>query len=165
MRTILLIVLLNISSLLLAQSGIDVVEASIEDLQQALEEGRITSVELVNQYLARIEAYDKHGPNLNSLIRINPRAVETAEALDRERASNGRRGMLHGIPVIVKDINKLQKKTKNSTRDQSCEYLVGQTVLIFAATKKDSQECNEQNQIHCCKHIHCQSSAVERVLM
>jgi Asp-tRNA(Asn)/Glu-tRNA(Gln) amidotransferase A subunit family amidase len=65
--------------------------------------GRITSLELVDFYLARIEAYDDDGPALNALITVNPRAREEAKALDAERAASGPRGPLHGIPVVVKD--------------------------------------------------------------
>ncbi|GIW53186.1 MAG: amidase [Gemmatimonadales bacterium] len=87
----------------LAQQQVEVFEASIPELQQAMSSGRVTSVELVEAYLARIAAYDRAGPQLNSLIRVNPRAREEAAALDRERARSGPRGPLHGIPVILKD--------------------------------------------------------------
>lgn len=65
--------------------------------------GRATSEQITRSYLARIEAYDHAGPELNALIRVNPRAIEEAEALDQERAQRGPRGPLHGIPVILKD--------------------------------------------------------------
>jgi amidase len=78
-------------------------EATIPELQDAMAAGRITSVELVDFYLARIAAYDSTGPNLNSIIAINRKARDEAAALDAERAASGSRGMLHGIPVVVKD--------------------------------------------------------------
>ena len=81
----------------------EVAEASIADEQKAMAEGRVTSKALVQAYLKRIAAFDEQGPRINSLITINPRAVSEAEALDRERATKGPRGPLHGIPVIVKD--------------------------------------------------------------
>lgn len=87
----------------LAQSNFDVFEASIADIQRALVEGRIDSERLVRQYLNRIEAYDKQGPKLNSIVRINPEALEQARALDSERRQNGSRGPLHGVPLVVKD--------------------------------------------------------------
>jgi Asp-tRNA(Asn)/Glu-tRNA(Gln) amidotransferase A subunit family amidase len=65
--------------------------------------GDLTSVALVETYLARIEAYDRNGARLNAILRVNPRALEEAAALDRERAGGGVRGPLHGIPVIMKD--------------------------------------------------------------
>ena len=82
---------------------VDVVERSIEDLQRAMESGQVTSQQLVDAYLARIEAYDDRGPALNAIAALNPRAREAAAALDAERASRGPRGPLHGIPVLVKD--------------------------------------------------------------
>lgn len=84
-------------------STFDAVEQSIEDLQRAMQEGRVTSRQLVDIYLARIEAYDKRGPSLNAVMMVNPRAREAADALDTERASGRVRGPLHGIPIVVKD--------------------------------------------------------------
>jgi Asp-tRNA(Asn)/Glu-tRNA(Gln) amidotransferase A subunit family amidase len=65
--------------------------------------GGLTAVQLVDAYLARIEAYDQHGPRINSIIRLNSNARLEAEALDQERAASGPRGLLHGIPIILKD--------------------------------------------------------------
>ena len=98
-----LVLILSCSFNLNAQSDFEVFEASISDLQAALNSGQVTSVQLVEKYLARINAYDKQGPRLNSLIRINEEALQDAVDLDRERSTSGSRGMLHGIPVIVKD--------------------------------------------------------------
>lgn len=81
----------------------EVAEASIADEQKAMTEGRVSSKALVQAYLNRIEAFDQRGPRLNALITLNPNALKEAEALDRERATKGPRGPLHGIPVIVKD--------------------------------------------------------------
>ncbi|MBI4519240.1 MAG: amidase, partial [Gemmatimonadetes bacterium] len=81
----------------------EVFEATIPQLQAALESGRVTSVDLVEAYLTRIEAYDRGGPLLNSIIRINPNARAEARALDEERQASGPRGPLHGIPIILKD--------------------------------------------------------------
>jgi len=81
----------------------EVAEASIADEQRAMAQGRTTSKALVQAYLDRIQAFDQRGPRLNALITLNPNALRDAEALDRERASKGPRGPLHGIPVIVKD--------------------------------------------------------------
>ena len=86
-----------------AQNQFDVFETSIAELQQALDAGQVTSVELVQQYLARISAYDKQGPALNSILRLNPAARDTAAALDAERRRSGPRSSLHGIPILVKD--------------------------------------------------------------
>lgn len=86
-----------------ARPAFDVTEKSIEDLQRAMQDKQVTSRELVELYLARIDAYDQRGPALNAIIAVNPRARETADALDRERTSKGARGPLHGIPLLVKD--------------------------------------------------------------
>lgn len=86
-----------------ATPTLDVIEASIAELQQALQSGAITSAALVDQYLARIAAYDQQGPALNSIVRVNPQAREQAAALDAERQRQGPRSQLHGIPILVKD--------------------------------------------------------------
>ena len=78
-------------------------EKTIAELAVALESGEVTSRELVEQYAARIEAYDKYGPQLNAVIIVNPNALAEADTLDGERAAGNVRGPLHGIPVIVKD--------------------------------------------------------------
>lgn len=80
-----------------------VVEAGILELQEALNSGRTSSVELVDAYLSRIAAYDDVEPNLNAVLRLNPEARRDAAALDRERAEGSSRGPLHGIPVLLKD--------------------------------------------------------------
>lgn len=78
-------------------------DATIPELQAAMEAGQYTSVELVEFYLARIAAYDDAGPALNALIQVNLAARDEAAALDAERAGSGPRGPLHGIPIVVKD--------------------------------------------------------------
>lgn len=81
----------------------DVLERSVPELQTAMASGRTTSANLVRLYLDRIAAFDQSGPGLNAMLYINPRALEDAAALDRERADTGARGPLHGIPVVLKD--------------------------------------------------------------
>ena len=81
----------------------EVADASIADLQAALEDGRVTSAQLVDLYLARITAYDRAGPALNTIIRLNLLAREQAAVLDAERAGGTVRGPMHGIPVLMKD--------------------------------------------------------------
>ncbi|MDQ0172908.1 amidase family protein [Paenibacillus tundrae] len=78
-------------------------EATIMDLQTAMTQGKLTSKELVQQYLDRIEKYDDQGVSLKAVLTINPDALQIAEQLDEERAAQGARGPLHGIPVLVKD--------------------------------------------------------------
>lgn len=86
-----------------ANAQIEVAEASIAELQEAMETGAVTSAEITSMYLSRIRAYDKAGPVLNAMIWVNWDAVAEAQMLDRERARTGPRGALHGIPIILKD--------------------------------------------------------------
>lgn len=81
---------------------IDLMDATISELTQAMEKGQVTSKELVEMYIDRINAYDKQ-LELNSIISINSDAVAQAEELDKERAKGNIKGKLHGIPIIVKD--------------------------------------------------------------
>ena len=78
-------------------------ETTIAEINEAVVAGALSSEELVELYLARIAAYDRAGPRLNSIIYINPNATAQAAALDNERADKGPRGPLHGIPVLLKD--------------------------------------------------------------
>ena len=77
-----------------------IVEASVPEMQKAMKEGRVTSRELVVQYLSRIAMYED---KLNAALYVNPNAIKEAEQLDRERAQGRIRGPLHGIPVALKD--------------------------------------------------------------
>ena len=76
---------------------------SVADLQAAMENGQYTAEKLVQLYLDRIEAIDRNGPKLNSVIELNPDALEIARRLDEERRNGQTRGPLHGIPVLIKD--------------------------------------------------------------
>ena len=78
-------------------------EATIADVGAALDAGVLSCETLVQRYLDRIAAYDDAGPRLNSIITVNPRAIDAARRLDDERAATGRRGPLHCIPVLLKD--------------------------------------------------------------
>ncbi|MFE3849396.1 amidase [Flavobacterium sp. LB3P45] len=78
-------------------------EETIGSLREKLTSGKYTSEQLVQLYLKRIEAVDKNGPQLNSVIEINPDAVIIAIAMDKELKTGKIRGPLHGIPVLIKD--------------------------------------------------------------
>ena len=78
-------------------------EATIADLQQRMSAGSTSSRELVEQYLSRVEALDKGGPQLRSIIEVNPDALAMATQMDTERKAGRVRGPLHGIPVVIKD--------------------------------------------------------------
>lgn len=78
-------------------------EITIEELQEKLDNFEVTSEEIVKLYINRIANYDKSGPFINSIIEVNPEAIHIARALDYERRTKGSRGILHGIPVAIKD--------------------------------------------------------------
>ena len=78
-------------------------ELTITQLQAGYKEGKFTVTDIVNVYLDRITEIDNNGPELNSIIEINPDALQIAEELDRELAAGKSRGPLHGVPVILKD--------------------------------------------------------------
>jgi amidase len=78
-------------------------ELTIDNLQEGMKSGKYTARAITEKYMSRIEAIDKSGPAVNSVIEINPDAVEIAESLDRERKEKGARGPLHGIPLLIKD--------------------------------------------------------------
>ncbi|WP_435168456.1 amidase family protein [Paenibacillus glycanilyticus] len=78
----------------------ELMEADIMSIQNAMAAGKLTSEQLVQMYLDRINEYDD---TINSLITVNPDALATAKALDEERKEQGPRGLMHGIPIIVKD--------------------------------------------------------------
>ncbi len=78
-------------------------EATIAELQSAMSAGEVTALQIVELYLERIDRIDRHGPTLNSILEINPEARAIAQALDEERAEKGPRGLLHGIPILLKD--------------------------------------------------------------
>src|SRR5467141_2153986 len=82
------------------QQPFSVVEATIPEMQAAMKQGRVTSRDLVVQYLVRIARFNRR---LNGVSTINPRALQEADARDRERAQGKVRGPLHGIPIALKD--------------------------------------------------------------
>jgi amidase len=89
-----------------ANLGLDeitLVEITLENLRQGLVSAKFTARSLAQSYLARIEAVDRKGAAVNSVIEVNPDALAIADDLDRERRAKGPRGPLHGIPVLIKD--------------------------------------------------------------
>lgn len=86
-----------------APSGAWIEEMTISNLQQGYKEGKYTISDVVKVYLGRINEIDKNGPKLNSVIMINPDALQIADELDKEMASGKFIGPLFGIPVILKD--------------------------------------------------------------
>jgi amidase len=72
-------------------------------LQAAMASGQLTSRRLVEMYMQRIQAIDKSGPAIRTVLEINPDALTIADELDKERKEKGPRGPLHGIPILLKD--------------------------------------------------------------
>lgn len=101
--------LMGASAAVLGKTGRDkedhfkLAELTIPQLQRGMGEGKWTAVSLTKAYLKRIEKLDKNGPQINSVIEVNPDAVEMARELDRERKRGNVRGSMHGIPVLLKD--------------------------------------------------------------
>jgi amidase len=104
-------------------------ELTIDDLQQGIQSGKYSSRSLTEKYLARIQDIDKAGPRINSVIEVNPEALEIAEALDRERKDKGARGPLHGIPILIKD---------NIDTADRMNTTAGSLALLGSTPKKDA---------------------------
>jgi amidase len=104
-RTALLGILLLSSTATTSQTPppFRVEEASISDIHAALEAGRVTCRGLVEQYLRRIDTFDKNGPGINAIVLTNPEALAQADALDARAKQAGVAGPLHCVPMIVKD--------------------------------------------------------------
>jgi len=84
-------------------SEFDLNEITINQLQEKMASGVLTSEQITRKYLERINQIDKKGPSLKSVIEENPDAIEIARKLDEERKAGKVRGLLHGIPVLIKD--------------------------------------------------------------
>src|ERR1039458_10329450 len=104
-------------------------EMTIATLQEGMKSGRFTARSVTEKYLARTQAIDKHGPTVNSVIELNPDAMAAADALDRERKGQKVRGLLHGIPVLIKD--------NIATRDRM-QTTAGSLALLGSAPPKDA---------------------------
>jgi amidase len=104
-RTALLAILLLSSTAITSQTPppFRVEEATISDIHVALKAGRVTCRGLVEQYLRRIDTFDKNGPGINAIVLTNPEALAQADALDARAKQAGFAGPLHCIPMIVKD--------------------------------------------------------------
>ncbi len=86
-----------------AARTVDFDSLTIADLNHAFDAGTLSSETVVQLCLARIQAYDRQGPSLRAVLTLNPKALDTARALDAERKSTGPRSPLHGIPIVLKD--------------------------------------------------------------
>jgi amidase len=104
-------------------------EIGLAELQEGLKSGKWTARALVEKYLARIEALDRKGPTLRSVIEINPDALALADALDKERKEKGPRSPLHGIPVLIKD---------NIDTSDKMATTAGSLALVGSKPKQDA---------------------------
>src|SRR3989442_965460 len=105
MRRVAFLILMLLGTLcpVFGAKTIDLDSATIADINAAFKAGTLTAEKLVQLCLARIQTYDREGPALHAVMAINPKAIETARALDAERKTKGPRSPLHGIPVVLKD--------------------------------------------------------------
>ena len=112
-----------------APEPFDLEEATIAELQAGMNSGKYTSRSITAVYLQRIEALDKKGPGLRSVLETNPDALAQAAALDAERKAKGPRGPLHGIPILVKD--------NVATRDRM-QSTAGSLALVGVSPPRDA---------------------------
>jgi amidase len=84
-------------------TAVAVEELTLTQIAAAYAQGRFTSRQLTQVYLERIGALDRRGPNLRAVLETNPHALDIAADLDRERLAQGPRGLLHGVPILIKD--------------------------------------------------------------
>ncbi len=110
--------------------------AGVPEIHAAVDAGALTYEKLVSLYLARIKAYDDAGPALNTVITLNPKALETARALDAEFKAKGRRGPLHGIPILVKD----NFDTADLATSGGCHVLAGSVPYVDAPSIKQLRD-------------------------
>ncbi|KAF2621872.1 amidase signature enzyme [Macroventuria anomochaeta] len=112
-------------------SGINLLSASAEEVAAALEAGNVTTLQLVDAYIARIEANDHQGLNLRSMIEIAPSAREVAARLDAERANGTIRSILHGVPIVVKD-------NFNTAKELGMNTTAGSYALLGTEVRRDA---------------------------
>jgi len=110
-------------------SAFELDEITFGELQDGMKSGKWTARSITEKYLARITEIDASGPTLKAVIETNPDAVAIADALDKERASKGARGPLHGIPILIKD---------NIDTADRMMTTAGSLALVGAKPPKDS---------------------------
>lgn len=131
----------------------EIFEASLSEIREMLESGKITSQKLCEVYIERINTFDKKGDKLNSVISINKNALAQAKQLDLEREAGTVRGLLHGIPILVKDSidvsgfpTTMGKTTLSEdikdTDAAAVAYLVGQGAIILGKTNLSTDDAS-----------------------
>src|SRR5437764_10881462 len=104
-------------------------EMTIADLQAGMSSGKFTARSITEKYLTRIDAIDKQGPAINSVLELNSDALAMADAADKERRDKGARGPLHGIPVLIKD---------NIDTADKMQTTAGSLAMVGSKPAKDS---------------------------
>ena len=102
-RIALVVICSSVFTVGLVAQTLEITASTIEDINAAFNNESLTSEQLVELYLSRIEAYDDAGPAINAVLALNGQAVDRARALDAERRAKGPRSRLHGIPIVLKD--------------------------------------------------------------
>ncbi|MGB6778507.1 MAG: amidase family protein [Planococcus citreus] len=118
-------------------STFKLIEATIEDIQQAFRDQKLTSVELVQAYLDRIEALDQNGPKINSVRAINPDALAVAAELDEKRGQT-EQGPLYGIPVLLKDNIETKDKMPTTAGTIALEHNFAKDDAFVAKQLRDT---------------------------
>lgn len=108
--------------------------STIAELQEWMRQGKYTSRKLVELYLDRIDNLDQAGPELNQVLETNPDALAIADALDEERRTKGARGLLHGIPILLKD---------NVATADRMSTTAGSLALAGAVARRDSHVAHQ----------------------
>ena len=104
-------------------------EITISEIEEGFKSGKYTVRSITEKYISRIKAIDKDGPAINSVIELNPDALEIADALDKELKEKGPRSQMHGIPVLIKD---------NIDTADNMETTAGSLAFLGSKPQKDS---------------------------
>ena len=113
-------------------------KATVADINAVFDAGALTSEQLTQLYLNRIDAYDNNGPIINSFLTINPNALETAAALDKERQLTGSRSPMHGIPVLLTKWLKCIDRQSNSCISPPFVEKATDSIGLFSRGRNDS---------------------------
>ncbi len=113
-------------------------EKTIAELQEGMKSGGLTARSIAEKYISRIAAIDKQGPHLNSVIEINPDALNNADALDNERKTKGARGPLHGIPVLIKDNIDTKDRMSTTAGSLALEGSIAQSDAFIVQKLRDA---------------------------